>query len=263
MTTSTSSSVRGGRGAVVIDGARTRSGTAAAWWCPRARATTWSTPRGTTSSNSYDLLAARAPGPDGAQDEGEADASEEHFDGKDDRIGPRERRRTRRIPLSTAGSNGQDMADDIRPPLPPFTRETAIQKVRMAEDAWNTRDAVKVSGVYTRTAAGAIAPSSRRSRRDRRVPEAKWARELDYRLIKEVWAFGATASRFASRTSGATTRATGSARTATRTGSSTRRLGWPCATRRSTTCRSPRMSASSAGPSAGAPTTPRALGLGL
>ena len=76
-----------------------------------------------------------------------------------------------------------------RPPLPPFTPETAAQKARMAEDAWNSRDPVKVAGAYT--------PDSRwRNRaeflngRDEIVAflQRKWARELDYRLIKEVWA---------------------------------------------------------------------------
>ncbi len=77
-----------------------------------------------------------------------------------------------------------------RPPLPPFTRETAIQKVRMAEDAWNSRDPERVSLAYT--------PDSRwRNRaefpigRDQIVAflKRKWARELDYRLIKEFWTF--------------------------------------------------------------------------
>jgi len=77
-----------------------------------------------------------------------------------------------------------------RPPLPPFTRETAIQKVRMAEDAWNTRDPVSVSLAYTED-------SRWRNRAEFPVGRAeivaflqrKWARELDYRLIKELWAF--------------------------------------------------------------------------
>ena len=60
-----------------------------------------------------------------------------------------------------------------RPPLPPFTRESATQKVRMAEDSWNTRDPEKVALAY--------AIDSRWRNR--------WARELDYRLIKELWAF--------------------------------------------------------------------------
>ena len=77
-----------------------------------------------------------------------------------------------------------------RPPLPPFTPETARQKVRLAEDAWNSRDPARVALAYT--------PDSRwRNRAEfiagRTEIEAflarKWARELDYRLIKEVWAF--------------------------------------------------------------------------
>jgi len=77
-----------------------------------------------------------------------------------------------------------------RPPLPPFTAETAGAKVRAAEDAWNTRDAAKVALAYT--------PDSEwRNRAEfltgRAEIEAflarKWARELDYRLIKELWAF--------------------------------------------------------------------------
>ena len=77
-----------------------------------------------------------------------------------------------------------------RPPLPPFTLETATQKARMAEDAWNTRDPARVAPAYT--------PDSRwRNRTEflqgRAAIEAflrrKWQRELDYRLIKEVWDF--------------------------------------------------------------------------
>jgi len=77
-----------------------------------------------------------------------------------------------------------------RPPLPPFTAETAAQKVRLAEDAWNTRDPVRVASGYTRD-------SHWRNRAEflqgRAAIEAflkrKWDRELDYRLAKEVWAF--------------------------------------------------------------------------
>ena len=77
-----------------------------------------------------------------------------------------------------------------RPPLPPFTEESAIQKVRAAEDAWNTRDPERVALAYT-------VDSRWRNRaefpRGRVEIEAfltrKWRRELDYRLIKELWAF--------------------------------------------------------------------------
>lgn len=77
-----------------------------------------------------------------------------------------------------------------RPPFPPFTRETATQKVRMAEDGWNNRDAVKVSMAYT-------VDSQWRNRaefprgRDQIIEflTRKWQREQEYRLIKELWAF--------------------------------------------------------------------------
>jgi uncharacterized protein len=77
-----------------------------------------------------------------------------------------------------------------RPPLPPFTAETAAQKARMAEDAWNTRDPARVALAYT-------TDSAWRNRSEffqgRAAIEAfltrKWNRELDYRLIKEVWTF--------------------------------------------------------------------------
>jgi nuclear transport factor 2 (NTF2) superfamily protein len=77
-----------------------------------------------------------------------------------------------------------------RPPVPPFTPETAAQKARMAEDAWNTRDPARVALAYT-------VDSHWRNRTElvsgREAIEAfltrKWERELEYRLIKEVWGF--------------------------------------------------------------------------
>lgn len=77
-----------------------------------------------------------------------------------------------------------------RPPLPPFTAETAVQKVRLAEDGWNSRDPERVALAYT-------TDSQWRNRvefpvgRDaiKALLTRKWLRELDYRLIKEVWAF--------------------------------------------------------------------------
>ena len=77
-----------------------------------------------------------------------------------------------------------------RPPVPPFTHETAIQKVRLAEDGWNSRDPEKVSLVYT-------VDSRWRNRSEFVNGRAeivafltrKWSKELDYRLIKELWAF--------------------------------------------------------------------------
>lgn len=77
-----------------------------------------------------------------------------------------------------------------RPPVPPFTRETAIQKVRAAEDAWNTREPARVKMAYTE--------ESRWRNRDQFFAgrdaieaflTAKWAKERDYRLIKELWSF--------------------------------------------------------------------------
>lgn len=77
-----------------------------------------------------------------------------------------------------------------RPPLPPFTPETAAEKARMAENAWNTRDPARVAAAYTEDSrwrnraeffSGRAAITA--------FLERKWARELDYRLIKEVWAF--------------------------------------------------------------------------
>jgi nuclear transport factor 2 (NTF2) superfamily protein len=81
------------------------------------------------------------------------------------------------------------MARMSRPPLPPFTLESATQKVRMAEDAWNTRDPGRVVLAYTED-------SRWRNRAEfllgRDAIHAflvrKWQRELDYRLIKEIWA---------------------------------------------------------------------------
>ncbi|MDX2289123.1 MAG: nuclear transport factor 2 family protein [Hyphomicrobiaceae bacterium] len=79
---------------------------------------------------------------------------------------------------------------ETRPPLPPFTRETAVQKVRMAEDAWNTRDPDRVSRAYTidtRWRNRAEFPVGREQIKG--FLERKWAREFDYRLIKELWTF--------------------------------------------------------------------------
>lgn len=77
-----------------------------------------------------------------------------------------------------------------RPPLPPFTAETAQRKARLAEDAWNTRDPQRVAGAYTEDSRWRNR-SEFFSGRDAIVAflQRKWARELDYRLIKEVWAF--------------------------------------------------------------------------
>src|SRR3989475_8250436 len=96
---------------------------------------------------------------------------------------PRRHRRPKNgTPMTTSSSP--------RPPLPLFDRDAAIQKVRLAEDAWNTRDPARVATGYTpdsvrRNRAGFLAG------REAIVQflARKWARELDYRLIKELWAF--------------------------------------------------------------------------
>ncbi|WP_340571302.1 nuclear transport factor 2 family protein [Stenotrophomonas sp. G106K1] len=89
-------------------------------------------------------------------------------------------------------------AEQVRPPFPPFTLESAIQKVRLAEDGWNSRDADKVSLAYS--------PDTRwRNRAEfthgrdeaRHFLARKWKKELEYRLIKELWAF--TGNRIAVR----------------------------------------------------------------
>lgn len=80
--------------------------------------------------------------------------------------------------------------NEARPPVPPFTRETAILKVRMAEDGWNSRDPHRIALAYT-------TDSRWRNRAEFPIGREqiiefltrKWQRELEYRLIKELWAF--------------------------------------------------------------------------
>ncbi len=77
-----------------------------------------------------------------------------------------------------------------RPPLPPFTAESAAQKARMAEDAWNSRDPERVSLAYTEDSEWRNRAEFPKGRAEIvTFLKRKWARELDYRLIKEVWAF--------------------------------------------------------------------------
>src|SRR5438552_9034986 len=92
------------------------------------------------------------------------------------------------LKTSVLKPGGQGLITSARPPAPPFTRESAIQKVRLAEDAWNSRDPEKVSLAYT--------PDSRWRNRAEFISgreeivaflRRKWARELEYRLIKELW----------------------------------------------------------------------------
>jgi uncharacterized protein len=93
--------------------------------------------------------------------------------------------------VESEAEGGSEMVSEMaRLPVPPFTRETAIQKVRMAEDGWNSRDPGKVALAYT-------VDSRWRNRaefingREEIIAflTRKWAKELDYRLIKELWAF--------------------------------------------------------------------------
>jgi uncharacterized protein len=108
---------------------------------------------------------------------------------------------TVRLQDGVKAAQGENMANATtasRPPLPPFTRETAIQKVRFAEDGWNSCDPDKVAPAY--------AIDSRWRNRSEFINgrkeiiaflSRKWAKELDYRLIKEMWAF--TGNRIAVR----------------------------------------------------------------
>ena len=80
---------------------------------------------------------------------------------------------------------------ETRPPLPPFTLETAVQKVRAAEDGWNTRDPKRVATAYTRQSRWRNRAEFVSGREEIvGLLSRKWVRELDYRLIKELWAFG-------------------------------------------------------------------------
>ena len=80
--------------------------------------------------------------------------------------------------------------DEYHPPVPPFTRETAIKKVRLAEDGWNSKDPERVAQAYslgTKWRNRAEFVEGRDQARD--FLARKWAKELEYRLIKELWAF--------------------------------------------------------------------------
>lgn len=82
------------------------------------------------------------------------------------------------------------MTVEIKTPVPPFTAETAAQKVRMAEDAWNSRDPDRVALVYTEDTRWRNRGEFPQGRDQvRQFLQRKWAKELDYRLIKELWAF--------------------------------------------------------------------------
>lgn len=82
------------------------------------------------------------------------------------------------------------MTTDVRASVPPFTYETASQKVRLAEDGWNSRDPQRVSMVYTQDSQWRNRAEFPRGRAEIiAFLTRKWAKELDYRLIKELWAF--------------------------------------------------------------------------
>lgn len=79
---------------------------------------------------------------------------------------------------------------EIKPPLPPFTEETAIQKVRMAENAWNTRNPDAIVKVYTEDTVWRNRAEFPLGREEvHAFLTAKWEKELEYRLIKELWAY--------------------------------------------------------------------------
>lgn len=109
---------------------------------------------------------------------------------------------------------------EVSPPVPPFTRE-AIKKVRAAEDGWNTRDPQRVALAHTED-------STWRNRSEFFEGRAaimefltrKWRRQLEYRLIKEMWTFDADRIASASPMNGTTMKARGFAPTETRTGCS-------------------------------------------
>ena len=108
-----------------------------------------------------------------------------------------------------------------RPPLPPYTLEAATRKVRMAEDAWNSRDPERVALAYTTDSRWRNRAEFLQGRDDiKAFLKRKWQRELDYRLIKELWTRRKSVSACGLPTSGMTMSSNGSAVTATRCGNS-------------------------------------------
>ena len=109
------------------------------------------------------------------------------------------------------------------PPVPPFTEETARQKVQAAEDAWNTRDPEQVAQAYT---VGSVWRNRSEfiSGREQIIAflRRKWDRELDYALRKDLWGFRDNRIAVRSNTSAETTTASGGAATVTSSGSSPR-----------------------------------------
>ncbi len=79
---------------------------------------------------------------------------------------------------------------EVKPPVPPFTEESAKQKVKTAEDAWNTRDPEKVALAYTEDSEWRNRDEFFKGREEiKAFLRRKWARELDYRLMKELWCY--------------------------------------------------------------------------
>jgi uncharacterized protein len=86
--------------------------------------------------------------------------------------------------------NSTIMSDEIRKPVPPFTMETALQKVQSAEDAWNTRDPEKVCLAYTIDTEWRNRAEFINGREEvKQFLTRKWEKELDYKLKKELWGF--------------------------------------------------------------------------
>ena len=87
-------------------------------------------------------------------------------------------------------STGTATSEEARPPLPPFTKESAIRKIRMAEDGWNSRNPDKVKMAYTTDTVWRNRSTFLKGRDEvAKFLTGKWDRELDYRLIKELWAY--------------------------------------------------------------------------
>ncbi len=84
----------------------------------------------------------------------------------------------------------EQQEQQVRPPIPPFTEETARQKVKMAQDAWNTRDPETVSLAYTEDSEWRNRDEFFQGREEIvAFLQRKWAREFDYRLMKELWCY--------------------------------------------------------------------------
>ena len=101
--------------------------------------------------------------------------------------------KTRTVKQPAQAPSARDQSGEItevRAPVPPYTRETATQKVRLAEDAWNSRDPGKVALAYTRDSRWRNRAEFINGRQEIvAFLTRKWTKELDYRLIKELWAF--------------------------------------------------------------------------